>query len=490
MILAQYMDLLLMLLPLLISMTECAQNCRLTRNNVFLQVSTSNSQTEAVSFEDSSPIRERRHDEGWHFRPGIQKQAQAVQDTLLLQSMVRLGRGLEHPSATANRTNMPWDLHQAPLLSCSPQKPCVTGSCAASSLEANADLQQALKIFCNAGLGSLVEFYVDSKFADAYHKMVGADGWIDQAFVAYVGLKSSSDSHGAQMDLLVQSIHHFSSKPVVVTNFGEWVPSTWNSKRFPRMVLMHARSTEDVTQKSFNFNKLTSMLFTKVKTGISLDSDQWVNRGLDYLFDRAAQETTSSYPYPILPVHWMSRDPKSSDMEGYPEGYVWNFQSTDAPQRSMRWGHAHPTWTHFAFPFLARWTSYVLAPDRTSPPQWLVEQGWWEDEDILNVALWAENVTKQWCKFDIPTPDDFEMFLRQPAVPGSLEGTDSKWYPQGIPYVFFTAHAAKDPEYSYKLLEKLWGNTTIKNSVILYANKWFADGQALNKYDPSLRCMV
>jgi len=50
MILAQYMDLLLMLLPLLISMTECAQNCRLTRNNVFLQVSTSNSQTEAVSF--------------------------------------------------------------------------------------------------------------------------------------------------------------------------------------------------------------------------------------------------------------------------------------------------------------------------------------------------------------------------------------------------------------------------------------------------------
>merc|ERR1719161_3043089 len=102
------------------------------------------------------------------------------------------------------------------------------------------------------------------------------------------------------MDLLLQSIHHFSERPVVVANFGALAPASWTPERFPRLVLLHARnSTANVDGHAFNLNKLTTMLFTKVKTGIALDGDEFVNRGVDATFQRAADETTSGYPYPI-----------------------------------------------------------------------------------------------------------------------------------------------------------------------------------------------
>uniref|UniRef100_A0A7S0B1H8 Uncharacterized protein n=1 Tax=Pyrodinium bahamense TaxID=73915 RepID=A0A7S0B1H8_9DINO len=424
-------------------------------------------------------------------RVGITHHSLAVNDMGLLQSMARLGFPLEQPRAAAEHIRLPWlgeggDVAR-PLVSCPAKR---TDMLLQEGTEADKNLQQAVTIFCQAGLGELVEFFVDGNFSGTYNKLKGADGWIDKAFVAFMGLRSSSDKIGAEMDLLVQSVHHFSEKPVLVTNFGDRVPSSWTPKRFPNLVLLHARSTRDVTAKSFNFNKLTSMLFTKVKTGIALDADQWVNHGLDYLFGRAAEESTKDYPYPILPVHWMSRDPESNDMKGYPEGYAWHFVAADAPKRSMRWGHAHPTWTHHALPWLARWTSFVLAPTRTSPPRWLLQQGWIEDEDLLNVGLWAEGVTKQWCKYDTPSPSDFTTYLQQRVQNGGMLGPDSKWYPHGIAYIFFTAHDAKKPEESYGFLKKLWDDSDDKRKAIYYRGQWFGSGKALREFDPGLKCMA
>jgi len=296
---------------------------------------------------------------------------------------------------------------------------------------------------------------------------------------------------------LIQSVHHFSDLPIVVTNFHNMVPSAWTPERFPRLVLMHARDVETAVGKTFNFNKLTSMLFTKVKTGVVLDADQWTTYGLDYLLDRAAEETTAEYPYPIMPVHWMSRDPQSSDMQGGKKSYApelaYTLNDKEAPERTMRWGHAHPTWTHHALPFLAEWLSYALAPDRTKAPGWFNAQGYLEDEDLLNVALWADGATKQWCKFDIVSPGDFTAYFQQ-----STEGTnvvpsiDSKWYPRGVAYVFFTAHDAKKPEESVRFLRRLWKPKGSKNhrKAILFDNKWFANSTELRAYAPELRCMA
>jgi len=336
-------------------------------------------------------------------------------------------------------------------------------------------------------LGSLVEFFVDPRFQSHYERFKGSDGWIDKAFLTYMGLGGANDTISGEEDLLVQSVHHFSTAPIVVTNFNARVPDSMTLDRFPNLVLMHARSTSTIG-KSFNFNKFTAMLFAKVKRGLVLDADQFVNHGVDYMLQRAAEETTAQYPYPIMPVHWMSRDPESSDMADYPAHYTWVFKSPDAPTRTMRWGHAHPTWSHHALPWLAKWTSYALAPDATKPPAWLTDQGHLEDEDLMNVAMWADNATKQWCKYDLPGPGDFEVYLKQVGQPGMWK--DSKFYPHGIPLVFFTAHAAKEPDTSHKWLSKLWDDTDDRRKPILYNGQWFNSSAALRAHDAALRCII
>mmetsp|Transcript_86156 Transcript_86156/g.216825 ORF Transcript_86156/g.216825 Transcript_86156/m.216825 type:complete len:303 (+) Transcript_86156:153-1061(+) len=302
-----------------------------------------------------------------------------------------------------------------------------------------------------------------------------------------MGLKSEHDKVAAEEDLLVQSIRHFSDKPLVVANFNRRVPRHWNPEQYPNLVLMHARSATSVG-KSFNFNKFTAMLFSKVKSGLVLDADQFANHGLDSMLQRASEETTAEYPYPIMPVHWMSRDPTAGDMGAYPGYYAWHPKSKDAPRQKMRWGHAHPTWSHEALPWLARWTSYVLAPDRTSAPGWLKEQGWVEDEDLMNLALWADGATKQWCKYDLTSPNMFGSYLSHRSNVNMM--SDKKYYPKGIAYIYFTAHDAKKPEESYDWLSKLWEDGDDKRKAILYDGRWFGSGKALRAYDPSLKCIA
>lgn len=426
-------------------------------------------------------------------------------DAMFLQLAAKAEFELTRPDGTAHHIHMPWDQHLSPLrgeASCPPEagveglESTGAGNDAVSD-RADANLGMAFSVFCDAGLGQLAQFYVDPKFVSNHKRLADSNGWINKAVVSYVGLNSAHDKIAKEMDLLIQSVHHFSDLPIVVTNFHNMVPSAWTPERFPRLVLMHARDVETAVGKTFNFNKLTSMLFTKVKTGVVLDADQWTTYGLDYLLDRAAEETTAEYPYPIMPVHWMSRDPQSSDMQGGKKSYApelaYTLNDKEAPERTMRWGHAHPTWTHHALPFLAEWLSYALAPDRTKAPGWFNAQGYLEDEDLLNVALWADGATKQWCKFDIVSPGDFTAYFQQ-----STEGTnvvpsiDSKWYPRGVAYVFFTAHDAKKPEESVRFLRRLWKPKGSKNhrKAILFDNKWFANSTELRAYAPELRCMA
>mmetsp|Transcript_109861 Transcript_109861/g.342428 ORF Transcript_109861/g.342428 Transcript_109861/m.342428 type:complete len:488 (+) Transcript_109861:81-1544(+) len=423
------------------------------------------------------------------FRAGVMHRVDALQDLALMQSIARLGFPLSQPENAVEAAETPWTRPGArPLAACPAGED--DGRHLALS-EADGNLHQALATFCKAGLGPLTEFFVDERFAAAAARLRATDGWLPQAFVSFVGLTLSNGARiGAEMDLLIQSVHHFSEKPIVVVNFGSLVPTTWTPDRFPRLILMHARDAKALTGKSFNFNKLTAMMFTKVKTGIALDADQWVNHGLDYLFGRAEEETTKDYPYPIMPVHWMSRDPESNDMRGYPDSYTFHFASSGGPRRSMRWGHAHPTWAHHALPWLAIWTARVLAPAKTGAPRWLQEQGWVEDEDLLNMALWDANATKQWCKYDTPSPGDFRLYLSQQVQERTKVMPDSKWFPNGIAYIFFTAHDAKKPRESYQLLRQLWSLDDDSRRAVYYGGHWFGSGKALQRFDPALKCMA
>ena len=45
----------------------------------------------------------------------------------------------------------------------------------------------------------------------------------------------------------------------------------------------------------------------KVRVAVQVDADMLVGPLCDKLFDATEREITAEYPYPIMPVHWMTR---------------------------------------------------------------------------------------------------------------------------------------------------------------------------------------
>jgi hypothetical protein len=259
---------------------------------------------------------------------------------------------------------------------------------------------------------------------------------------------------------------------------------------------------------SFSLNKHRAMMFTMVSVGLFLDADQWIIRGTDYMFRRAAEEGGSGYKYPIQPVHWMSRDPASGDMPRY--AFSWSPDEIElgAPNRTMRWGHAHPTWTRHALDFIAKWTVFALSDqddrkehngkvnplgvfdERARAPSWfrhLVKNNTLQDEDVMNFALWSENRTKQWCKFDVPGYGDFDQFWAHQKTTNRF--ADPTWFPKGIPLVFFHTDDAKNPNRSSDDLKLIWSDTD-NEPAIFYDGRWFNSADDLRLYEPMLKCMA
>lgn len=84
----------------------------------------------------------------------------------------------------------------------------------------------------------------------------------------------------------------------------------WDPILFDRLIVVHADPitvmTDNKKKISFNFNKLRSML-VRVRVGVQVDADQMVGPNCDKMFSATEQEVTADYPYPIMPVHWMTR---------------------------------------------------------------------------------------------------------------------------------------------------------------------------------------
>ncbi|CAK0820088.1 unnamed protein product, partial [Prorocentrum cordatum] len=111
----------------------------------------------------------------------------------------------------------------------------------------------------------------------------------------------------------------------------------------------------------------------------------------DRLLLRTRQEVTEAYPYPMMPTHFLDRDPENARFK---EGNFLNFNCAKCPRPTMRWGQAQPSWTYWALPFLGRWLAAKIdGREEMGVPT----AGIQEDEDLLNVALWKEGATKAWC---------------------------------------------------------------------------------------------
>lgn len=220
---------------------------------------------------------------------------------------------------------------------------------------------------------------------------------------------------------LIRSVSLFSARPIVVVVYGESFAPPLEWREHPCVIVYRMRPIAG--RVSFNFNKIRSMVGARTLVGVQLDTDQIVFQGVDDLFAGTRLESTSQYPWPLLPVHSMSRDyhPQSPYK-------VYAFTAYKG-KHTMRWGHAHPTWSFWALAFLCdllleryrveqritemqAW-NLLEAADRglmevlrsgarmqverkVQPQAWMVE-----DEDMLNVNLWRDGAQKAWCKFDL-----------------------------------------------------------------------------------------
>jgi len=360
------------------------------------------------------------------------------------------------------------------------------------------ELYKAWKPICdNKDTAYLADTWIEPGFEKNFHNLYGADGWIDEAYVSYMAFKKTKSDTEDQILGLVKSIHANSKRPIIVVNYGT-VPSVrLDPKTFPRLIILHSLDLSKLPNSiAFNFNKFRAMMSSKVRTGVQLDADQIVYGKADRMFARTAEEVTAAYPYPILPVHWMSKD-DDPEFKEHPYA-IYDFKCDYCAKRTMRWGHAHPTYTFWALPFLSESLIDVMNHRKLQDGQNL---GSMEDEDILNVKLWEKKADKQWCKFDIPWVHEFDEFIRSDMGAGNASpDQDPKFYPDGIPKVFYTAHHAND----YKETMNSLMNFAAKRSEIMarkpimFRNykkgpseaEFFETGKELAAAHPELKCII
>lgn len=176
----------------------------------------------------------------------------------------------------------------------------------------------------------------------------------------------------------IMSVHLFTKHPVILYYIGDFSKADFDFSDFKRLIIFQVNNE----RQHVWFSKIRSAILSPVKVGHILESDSLVYSGIERLMLRIEEEITEKYPYPMMTQHWDKRDVVKGNGTIYP---------LDIPQskRSMRYMHAHLSWTIYAKDFLS--TLYVD-----------IQSGKYRDDEMaLNLNLWKNNLTKQWCFYDV-----------------------------------------------------------------------------------------
>jgi len=313
---------------------------------------------------------------------------------------------------------------------------------------------------CKGNNKDQLEVYLDCDFVEPYLRWT-SDGseWIEEAYMSYIGGPPGNKYEWSMLNL-IRSVQMFSTRPIILVIFGsQYVPPlSW--LEFPNLIVYRMKKLVDGL--GFNFNKDRAMIGARVISGIELDSDQIITHpSFDDFFAATRKEVTKEYPFLISPVHWMSREPGTHP---YPfSGF--------AGKRSMRWVHAHPTWTYWSIPFIHDMLIIRIGSQtgrQVSVWKFFQDPGWWaksntdmlqllqqgeagrvqkkygreqwmvSDEPVLNAAYWLVGATKTWCKMDLE-PD---LWPKQTSLKPNMMA-DPKWFKDGVPLMFYSAHNTK-----------------------------------------------
>ena len=334
------------------------------------------------------------------------------------------------------------------------------------------------------------------------------NGWFKEAYVSYVD--GFHDSPYVDMATeLIKSVHYFSTRPIVVFVFGEFVPNAWTPKRFPRLVVLQSGflPQENYIYRSFNFNKIRAILLSKVKHGgVFLEADSWILPGADALFDTVQKHIEEKrYAFPLLPLHYKNVISKSS---GIGNSNWWSRYCPDpakpCPKQTMKFAQSLPIWNHRSLEFFGRWLGHHFRDQLLSP---VIVEGFlvaeklrvgdvMEDDELLNIGLWEDGAEKQLCQFD-QTPSSLEPLLSWQHNENCLNCRDAdedpRFYQDGSPSVFLTVHQAKNSTESAEYLENIRSKYVEGKwppSSIVYKKKFWKSALELQKAYPELSCLI
>ena len=87
----------------------------------------------------------------------------------------------------------------------------------------------------NETLKSMVDGWISDGFRDNYLRLY-TEGWLDEAFVNFIGSSPSQTKWAMINEQLIRSVHVFSTRPIVVVHFGMATPREWDPIKYPRLV--------------------------------------------------------------------------------------------------------------------------------------------------------------------------------------------------------------------------------------------------------------
>lgn len=160
-----------------------------------------------------------------------------------------------------------------------------------------------------AELKKMLEVWLSEGFQETYDRLY-KDGWLEEAFVNFIGPSPSGGKWALINEQLIRSVHLFSTRPIVVMHFGMVTPKEWDAKKYPKLLVFHCAPFPTSFFRRFDLNKYRSLLLAKVKTGVQLDSDQFVAPHVDELFHLARREGSEQRPGPEELVLVSIQNPK------------------------------------------------------------------------------------------------------------------------------------------------------------------------------------
>eukprot|EP00047_Mylnosiga_fluctuans_P013259 m.30467 g.30467 ORF g.30467 m.30467 type:complete len:465 (-) comp4782_c0_seq1:401-1795(-) len=317
-------------------------------------------------------------------------------------------------------------------------------------------LLHAMRLLCSARYRALFNVQVPCEFAPAYYSLYNSTGWGNEAYVTFV----SSSQQSLNLDLadgLIQTVHEFSKRHILVLCVD--TRCEWNPRLYPRLIVMHAQSTAAAQPLPPESWRWLAMITARIRTGVQLDTSMMLLPGADVLFERTRVHITARYPFFVLPMHWMSRDPRAGD---YP---MYAFIPPAPINRTMRWGHAHPTWTYHALGMITELYYRVLSGEFSG----------YQDEDVANMISWEKGLTKQWCPWETSHALLGE-YLQQGAST-ALKGPlfqDPLYHPHGVPLLFAALHDCKERRKTVSDMNRILSTARAQLlQPIVYQGAWY-----------------